>query len=60
MGYFSRALEIAEAKGEDTPEKKKEKNAYMRDILYSMQQVYANLGNEKKTIEMKKRREDLE
>jgi hypothetical protein len=25
-----------------------------------MQQVYANLGNEKKTIEMKKRREELE
>jgi tetratricopeptide (TPR) repeat protein len=60
LGYFSRALEIAETKADDTPEKKKDKNAYMRDILYSMQQVYANLGNEKKTIEMKKRREELE
>lgn len=60
LGYFSRALEIAEGKAEDTPAKKKEKNAYLNDILYSMQQVYANLGNEKKTIEMKKRREELE
>nr|MBC7612336.1 hypothetical protein [Pseudopedobacter sp.] len=60
LGYFSQALAIAEAKGEDTPEKKKEKYAYLRDILYSMQQVYANLGDEKKTMEMKKRKEGYE
>jgi hypothetical protein len=32
----------------------------MRDILYSIQQVYANLGDEKKTMDTKKRRESLE
>ncbi|MCA0428043.1 MAG: hypothetical protein LCH37_11460 [Bacteroidetes bacterium] len=59
LGYFKRALEIAETKSEDTKESKAEKKAYLNDILFSMQQVYANLGDEKKTIEMKKRREEL-
>jgi tetratricopeptide (TPR) repeat protein len=57
LGYFKQAIEIAEAKTEDTPEKKNEKYAYMRDILYSMQQVYANLDNEKMAIETKKKRD---
>jgi tetratricopeptide (TPR) repeat protein len=57
LGYFKQALEIAEAKSEDTPVKKNEKFAYMRDILYSMQQVYANLDNEKMAIETKKKRD---
>lgn len=57
LGYFNQALAIAEAKSEDTPEKKKEKYNYMRDILYSIQQVYANLDNEKMAIETKKKRE---
>ncbi|MDZ4666449.1 MAG: hypothetical protein SGJ00_01070 [bacterium] len=60
LGYFNQALAIAEAKGEETAEKKKEKYAYMRDILYSIQQVYANLNDEKKTMETKKRRELFE
>jgi tetratricopeptide (TPR) repeat protein len=60
LGYFNQALALAEAKGEDTPEKKKEKYGYMRDILYSIQQVYANLGDEKKTMETKKKRESFE
>ncbi|MCF8425495.1 MAG: hypothetical protein K9H61_11360 [Bacteroidia bacterium] len=57
LGYFKQALEIAEAKSEDTADKKKEKYSYMRDILYSMQQVYANLGDEKMTMETKKKRD---
>lgn len=60
LGYFNKALEITESKQEDTPENKKEKYAYMASILYSMQQVYANLGDEKKTIETKKRRTQYE
>jgi tetratricopeptide (TPR) repeat protein len=60
LGYFNQALALAEAKGEDTPEKKKEKYGYMRDILYSIQQVYANLGDEKKTMETKKKRDSYE
>jgi hypothetical protein len=60
LGYFNQALAIAEAKSEDTPEKKKEKYGYMRDILYSIQMVYANLNEEQKTMETKKRREQYE
>ncbi len=60
LEYFKQALTIAEGKAEDTKEKKNEKFAYMRDILFSMQQVYANLGDEKKTIETKKRRSQYE
>ena len=44
LGYFNQALAIAESKSEDTPDKKKEKYGYMRDILYSIQMVYANLN----------------
>lgn len=60
LNYFNQALALAEQKGEDSPEKKKEKYGYMRDILYSIQQVYANLGDEKKTMDTKKRRETFE
>jgi hypothetical protein len=60
LGYFTKALEIAEAKSDDTPEKEKEKNSYMADILFSVQQVYANLGDEKRAVEAKKRRSQYE
>jgi hypothetical protein len=60
LGYFSKALELAEAKPDDTPDKEKEKKSYMADILFSMQQVYANLGDEKRAVEAKKRRSQYE
>lgn len=60
LEYFKQSLALAEAKPDDTAEKKKERDAYMRDILYSMQQVYANLGDEKKTVEMMNRRKEFE
>lgn len=60
LKYFQQALAIAETKPEDKEEQKKEKYAYMRDILYSIQQVYANLGDEKKTIETMNRRKEYE
>jgi len=60
LGYFNQALAIAESKGEETEEKKKEKYAYMRDILYSIQMVYANLNEEQKTMETKKKRAQYE
>jgi hypothetical protein len=60
LGYFNQALAIAESKGEETDEKKKEKYAYMRDILYSIQMVYANLNEEQKTMETKKKRAQYE
>jgi Tfp pilus assembly protein PilF len=60
LSYFNQALSIAEAKPEDTDAAKKEKRAYLIDILYSIQQVYANLGDEKKTMEVMNRRKELE
>lgn len=60
LDYFSKALSIAQAKEDDTAEKKKEKNTYLNDILFSLQQVYANLGDEKKAMEMRSQREALE
>ncbi len=60
LGYFKQALTLAEAKAEDTDAAKKEKRAYLIDILYSIQQVYANLGDEKKTMEVMNRRKELD
>ncbi|MES2559644.1 MAG: hypothetical protein V4590_07890 [Bacteroidota bacterium] len=59
LGYFSKALEYAETLPDNEPSKKEYKNETLRSILFSMQQVYANLGDEKKTMEMKKRRMEL-
>jgi hypothetical protein len=60
LGYFSKALEYTEGLPEGEPAQKENKVATMKSILLSMQQVYANLGDEKKTMEMKKRRTELE
>lgn len=59
LGYFLKALEFAELLPENEPDKKKAKDETIRSILYSMQMVYANLGDEKKAMEMKKRRTEL-
>lgn len=59
LKYFNEALSLAEQKPEDTEENKKIKRAYLVDILGSMQTIYANLGDEKKTVEIKKRKESL-
>ncbi len=60
VGYFMKALELAENLPSDDAEKKKYKNATLISLYYSLQQVYANLGNEKKTVEMMKKRKELE
>lgn len=60
LGYFSKALELAEGLPETDQSAKEYKNGTLRSILLSMQQVYANLGDEKKTIETKRRRMELE
>jgi Tfp pilus assembly protein PilF len=60
LGYFSKALEYAESLPDNEPAKKEYKNETLKSILLSMQQVYANLGDEKKTMETKKRRMELE
>lgn len=56
LGYFTKALEYAEALPETDASAIEYKKGYQRSILLSMQQVYANLGDEQKTIETKKRR----
>ena len=60
LGYFTKALEYAEALPTTTEADKTYKNGTMVSILISMQQVYANLGDEKKTMETKRRRMEIE
>lgn len=60
LDHFSKAMNLALAKEDDTPEKKVEKNTYLNDIYFSLQQVYANLGNEKKALEMRDNRNALQ
>jgi tetratricopeptide (TPR) repeat protein len=59
LKYFDKALQLADNLPEDDDAKLKDKIDFQRSILSSMQSVYANLGDEKKTIEMKKRKESL-
>jgi tetratricopeptide (TPR) repeat protein len=59
LGYFTKALEYAEALPTTTEADKTYKNGTMVSILISMQQVYANLGDEKKTMETKRRRMEI-
>ncbi len=60
LGYFSKALEYAEGLPETDAAAKEYKKGTMKSILLSMQQVYANLGDEQKTMETKKKRLALE
>lgn len=59
LGYFTKALEHAETLPDNEKAKKDYKDDTLRSILFSMQQVYANLGDEKKAMEMKRRRTEL-
>ncbi|MCU0440834.1 MAG: hypothetical protein MUE96_00405 [Bacteroidia bacterium] len=60
LGYFTKALELAEGLPETESNQRKEKIGIMVSILTSMQQVYANLGDEQKTMETKRKRVQLE
>ena len=60
LGYFNKALELASNLPEDNNDKKKYKNSNLVSIYFSLQQVYANLGDEKKTMEYRKKRTDIE
>jgi hypothetical protein len=60
LDYFKKALDFAEQLPETDQNAKNYKNGTMRSILFSMQQVYANLGDEKNTVETKKKRMALE
>jgi Tfp pilus assembly protein PilF len=58
--YFNRTIELAEALPDTEKEDKKSKNQTLINLYYSLQQVYANMGNEKKTVEMIEKRKELE
>jgi tetratricopeptide (TPR) repeat protein len=58
--YFNRTIELAEALPDTEKEDKKFKNQTLINLYYSLQQVYANMGNEKKTVEMIEKRKELE
>lgn len=60
LGYFTKAMELADGLSEEDSDKLKYKRATQIALYYSMQQVYANLGDEKKTIEMMNKRKELE
>ncbi|MFA6259988.1 MAG: tetratricopeptide repeat protein [Bacteroidia bacterium] len=60
LGYFNKALDLADALPEDDADKLKYKQATQIAVYYSLQQVYANLGDEKKTMEMMNKRKELE
>jgi hypothetical protein len=56
LGYFSKALEVAESMPEADPAAKKAKRATIYSILANMQQLYAQLGDEQKNAEVRKRK----
>jgi hypothetical protein len=60
LGYLNKALELADQLPEDDEAKKKFKKETQYSIISSLQNVYKNLGDEKKTMEMMKRKKELE
>jgi hypothetical protein len=60
LDYFKKAEYYAQGLPEPDQAAKEYKKGTLRSILMSMQQVYANLGDEQKTIETKKKRTDLD
>ena len=60
LGHFDKALQIAENLPEDTKENKKAKMQTLISLYYTKQQVYANLNDEKMTLEMMNKRRAIE
>jgi len=60
LGYFTKALEIAETLPESEAPQKEYKRQTMYSILLNMQQLYAQLGDEKKSNEMRERKLEFE
>jgi hypothetical protein len=60
VGFFNKAVELADALPETEKEDKKFKYQTLINLYYSLQQVYANMNNEKKTVEMIEKRKALE
>jgi Tfp pilus assembly protein PilF len=60
IGYFQKALVIAEQMPESNKEEIKIKRSTMISLYYAMQQSYANKNDEANTIEMMNKRRELE
>lgn len=60
LGYLNKALELAENLPEDDDNKKAAKKETQISIVYSLQNVYKNMDNEQKTMEMMKKKKELE
>lgn len=60
LGYLNKALELADQMPEDDEAKKKFKKETQYSIISSLQNVYKNFGDEKKTMEMMKRKKEVE
>ena len=56
LKHFNKALELTETMPDKTDDDKRQKISTISSILMSIQFVYANLGDEKKTIDFKNKR----
>ncbi|MEI6596397.1 MAG: hypothetical protein WCO28_12605, partial [Bacteroidota bacterium] len=56
LNYFNKALELTSALPDKTDDDKSIKVSTISSVLMSIQLVYANLGDEKKTVEFKNKR----
>jgi tetratricopeptide (TPR) repeat protein len=56
LKQFNKALELTETMPDKTDDEKKQKISTISSVLMSIQFVYANLGDEKKTVEFKNKR----
>jgi Tfp pilus assembly protein PilF len=60
VGHFEKALAIADNMKEDTPDNKKFKNANLRELYDTLKRVYAQMGDEAKTMEYIKKLRSLD
>lgn len=58
VSQFEKVEEIALAKSEKTPEDRASKYAYLKDAYYSLQTIYAGMGDENKSNEYRKKKEE--
>jgi predicted Zn-dependent protease len=60
IGYFQKALTVAEMMPESNNDERKAKRQTLISLYFAMQQSYANMNDEKNTIEMMNKRRELE
>ncbi len=60
LDYLNKAMDLADQMPEDDDSKKKYKKETQYSVVVSLLNVYRNLGDEKKSIEMSKKKKELE